>query len=510
MNEPAEQVQHGVDVVIYDPKTCDDTDMVIHLELGPAVREEMDEQKWADIARLNKLWTLNKPKNRNIPGFRGYKPGVQQQVHGLTPEDVAKGKSLDDIESDYSHRLLVGYVHSWRNVVVDGEHLECTKKNVEMIFKRYPWIKEQLKTPMTDLVTLEDVMKNTVFGKTGHRIAQQVRRYWLPHNRYLAEGNFEQASLVMDDYVRDSLMVTPYHELRLRNGKFVPLWTGERVKNLAVIFTRGLGDSLLLGRYLRALCGRVERVSAIMRAPLRELFEKNTPDGVDVFDMQTLNCLQYADAHVYPLFLPHKIGAGYGEAAWITSENKLHDAITFPTTRAARVGIVWTGSSENANNNLRSVPPERLAPLFEVSGIEYHSLQADRRAVPPDGVIDHAHELRTFLDTAKLIATLDLVIAVDTAVTNLVGSMGFPLWVMIERAGESDFRWGPGGESTPWFPSARVFRQGNDRKWKSVIRRVAAALAEWRASRDIESRARIVSAASQALNLGRDRPLSPA
>jgi hypothetical protein len=504
MNGPDKQVQHGIDVVIFSSDTGEDTDIVIHLEFGEAVREEISKLKCERIERRNKIENLNRSKNRNIRGFR---PGVQQQVHGLTPADVDEGKTFDDIEQDSLDRLLIAYTHLWRNVVFEGEYLECNRKNVTMIFKRYPWIKDQLKTPMLDLFTIEDVVASPLPETGGHVTAQNVRKDWGAQNRYFAEGNFKGASLAMDEYLSHSMMATPDHELRLRNGKFLPLWTGESVKNLAVIFSYGLGDSLLLGRYLSALCGHAERVIALVKRPMLTLFEKNAPAGVGVFDMQDSDCLLYADAHVYPWLLPDKTGLGIcsANAAWITSENKLHDAITFPTTHAARVGIGWTGSTENVDNNLRSIPVERLAPLFEISGIEWHSLQADRRAIPPDGVIDHAHDLKNFMDTTKLIATLDLVIAIDSSVANLAASMGFPLWAMTERAGDSDFRWGAGGESTPWFPSARVFRQGNDRKWKSVVRRVAAALAEWKAARDYESRTRIVSAASQALNLGRSR-----
>jgi hypothetical protein len=75
----------------------------------------------------------------------------------------------------------------------------------------------------------------------------------------------------------------------------------------------------------------------------------------------------------------------------------------------------------------------------------------------------------------------DLVLTVDSSVANLCGSMAHPVWVLTERPGESDFRWQIETEKTNYFSSARVFRQGNDRKWKKPMRRAAEALREWRA-----------------------------
>lgn len=494
MNEPDKQeVQRGIDVIIYDPVTLDDTDTVIHIEFGDSARKALTELKLQGMKKISKS---NKPKKLNRPGFRGFRLGAQ--------EPVEKNVTLDNLTMEDCEPYLTDFMAactvSW-NLSKWGEGLECTRENAVKLYTDYPFIKKQVYDQIENNFGLEDVIESSVFGHTDAVSSQASRRHWSPMNRYLAEGNFEQAAREVEDASGETLAADFTHALRLTD-RMIPLWKGQELKRLAVVFFNGYGDEIIMARYLRALCGRAERVSALVSKATRTLFEKNTPAEVDVFDHEhASDALRDADAHVYSFCLPHETRQGYGEAAWI--KNWSHDATNFPTTRPARIGINWTGSKENVMNNLRSVPVARLAPLFEIPGIEWHSLQPDRRAVPPDGVIDHADSLRSFLDTVHLIATLDLVISIDSSVVNLAASMGFPTWALLEPVGEADFRWGMGQERTPWFPSVRMFRQGNDRKWKSVIRRVTAALAEWKGARDYEARTRIVTAAGQALNLGR-------
>jgi ADP-heptose:LPS heptosyltransferase len=85
-------------------------------------------------------------------------------------------------------------------------------------------------------------------------------------------------------------------------------------------------------------------------------------------------------------------------------------------------------------------------------------------------IIDHTSLLNDFSDTAALIATLDLVITVDTAVAHLAGAMGKPVWILLPF--HPDFRWLRDREDSPWYPTARLFRQRQDGEWDSVIDRL--------------------------------------
>ena len=466
-----ERIEPGFDVHLCDPRG-NETGAAIHILFGDSARKALSELQLQGKDKLKKIDESNKPKKLNRPGFRGFRPDAQQPAEqSFMPEDA----------DPYLIDFMAACTASW-NLSKSGERLECNRENAVRIYTDYPLIKTQVYDEIENRFGLEDFVNSPVFKQTDHVSSQASRRYWAPWNRSFAEGNFELTARESVDYSRETLTATPGHSLILKNNRTLPLWEGEAVKNLAVMFFGGYGDSIMFGRYLHALCWRAERVSAIVQNPLYELFAKNAPSQVDVFDRDHCSDgLKDADAHIYPFCLPHETGQGYGEAAWI--KNWSHDATNFLTTRPARIGINWTGSTENPNNALRSIQVDQFAAWLEIPGIEWHSLQADRRVIPPKGVIDHAAELRDFLATAELIATLDLVISIDSAVVNLSASMGFPTWALLEPAGYSDFRWGMGEDRTPWLPSARMFRQGNNKKWKPVIRRVRDALVEWMKNR---------------------------
>jgi hypothetical protein len=144
--------------------------------------------------------------------------------------------------------------------------------------------------------------------------------------------------------------------------------------------------------------------------------------------------------------------------------------------RSPRVGIVWAGSAVHKNNHNRSIAFERFGSLLSVSDVEFVSLQnelsaADAAALARRGnVLDLGGELRDFADTAAVVSLLDIVVSADTAVVHLAGALGRPVWVLLPFA--PDFRWLLDREDSPWYPTARLFRQPRSRDWASVLARV--------------------------------------
>jgi hypothetical protein len=130
----------------------------------------------------------------------------------------------------------------------------------------------------------------------------------------------------------------------------------------------------------------------------------------------------------------------------------------------------------------------KLAPLGQAPGVRFFSLQKGEAAAeaktPPAGMelTDWTEELKDFADTAALIANLDLVIAVDTAVVHLAGAMGKPVWTLLPYV--PDWRWLLQRQDSPWYPSMRLFRHPSRGDWDSVITRVAEALSLWIKNRD--------------------------
>ena len=145
-----------------------------------------------------------------------------------------------------------------------------------------------------------------------------------------------------------------------------------------------------------------------------------------------------------------------------------------------RVGLAWKGFPRHPRDRARSMAREGLLPLVNVPGVRLYSLQVGASAVEgasmaAAGIIDLAPQIGDFADTAAIVAELDLAISVDTAVAHLAGGLGRPVWTLLSFAGE--WRWGIAGESTPWYPSMRLFRQASPGEWKPVLRRVAEELA---------------------------------
>jgi hypothetical protein len=141
-----------------------------------------------------------------------------------------------------------------------------------------------------------------------------------------------------------------------------------------------------------------------------------------------------------------------------------------------RVGLVWSGKPSHKNDHNRSIALSRLEPLLAVPGVSFVSLQREYRetelpALAQLPILRLDESLTDFADTAAVIGELDLVIAVDTAVAHLVGALGRPLWLLLSHI--QDWRWMHERADSPWYPSARLFRQSEIGDWDRVIAAVA-------------------------------------
>jgi hypothetical protein len=145
----------------------------------------------------------------------------------------------------------------------------------------------------------------------------------------------------------------------------------------------------------------------------------------------------------------------------------------------ARVGLVWSGNPRHKNDLRRSIALDALSPLLDAAAT-FVSLQRDVRAGDAEvlksrgSILDFGAELSNFADTAALISRLDLIISVDTSVAHLAGALGRPVWILLPFV--PDWRWLLDREDSPWYPTARLFRQNDSREWQSVVARVREAL----------------------------------
>src|SRR5262249_52983996 len=151
------------------------------------------------------------------------------------------------------------------------------------------------------------------------------------------------------------------------------------------------------------------------------------------------------------------------------------------TAGGLNVGLVWAGNPQHKNDRNRSIVFEGLAPLLDVAGVRWFSLQvgersADLARAPAGRIASLADRLVDFAASAAASDALDLVITVDTAAAHLAGALGKPVWVLLPFV--PDWRWMIERDDSPWYPTARLFRQPARGDWESVVAAVRGALDE--------------------------------
>lgn len=257
-----------------------------------------------------------------------------------------------------------------------------------------------------------------------------------------------------------------------------PLWQGEPLHGRRILLygEQGAGDAIQFVRYaplVRAAGGSVilEALPHVQRLlswmdgsyPVINALDRDTP-----LDLQCpLLSLPARFATTLETIPPPP------RILVPDDERRRWSARIAPHPETKNVGIVWCGNARQANNAARSVPSAALAPLLNLPGIRWWSLQVG--APPVDGAIDLAPELDDFADTAAAITALDLVLTVDTGVAHLAGTLGKPTWLLLSCS--ADWRWLMDRDDSPWYPSMRLFRQPTPGDWPAVIERVARLLA---------------------------------
>jgi tetratricopeptide (TPR) repeat protein len=262
-----------------------------------------------------------------------------------------------------------------------------------------------------------------------------------------------------------------------------PRWTGHPMpdKTLLVVAEQGVGDTLQFMRFLPLARSRVGRVVIACQGAVETLVRDNAPVD-EVISLDALPLFDSYDEYVPLLSLPGifdtSIESLPGDGPYLRPQSGFVAKWggRFAASQGLDVGLVWSGNVEFKDNANRSCSLRDLAPLGEVEGVRFHSLQVGPRARdveqtrPAFSITDLAGELQCYGDTAAVIAHLDLLITVDTSAAHLAGAMGCPVWVLLQYV--PDWRWGLSGEQTPWYPGARLFRQCRRGDWTCVIRQV--------------------------------------
>lgn len=267
-----------------------------------------------------------------------------------------------------------------------------------------------------------------------------------------------------------------------------PRWDGRPLdgKILLVTAEQGLGDSINFVRYAPLAKARGCRVVFDCPDPIASLVA--TCPGVDRVAPRGTGGVTY-DTHVPLLSLPGLFGvppeAAVAQVPYLTPDPARveHWRAELAGLPGLKVGITWQGSKVHKGDKLRSVPLAQFAPLAAVPGVTLVSIQkgpgTEQLADGPGaglGVRDFGSKTAPeMMDAAALMAALDLVVSVDTAVVHVAGATGRPVWVAVPSA--ADWRWQRRREDTIWYPTMRLFRQQERGDWAGVFARLAAELA---------------------------------
>ncbi|MGD0388832.1 MAG: tetratricopeptide repeat protein [Tepidisphaeraceae bacterium] len=265
-----------------------------------------------------------------------------------------------------------------------------------------------------------------------------------------------------------------------------PQWDGcpLEARTLVLHAEQGYGDAIQFIRYLPLVEQRGGRIIIECPAELQRLFQTIAGRCQIVAAGQSLPPF---DLHCpilsLPLVFKTTLESIPAEVPYLFPDAELLESWRQKLSASAaglKVALAWAGNPNVKVDRARSMSLDRLAPLSEVRGATFYSLQkgeAARQAEqPPPGLrlVNLGPELHDFADTAAVMCLMDLVITTDTSVAHLAGALGRPVWVMLQFM--PDWRWLLDRDDSPWYPTMRLFRQSARGDWDSVITRVAEAL----------------------------------
>jgi len=264
-------------------------------------------------------------------------------------------------------------------------------------------------------------------------------------------------------------------------------WDGTPVHGgLLVIADQGFGDSIQFSRYIPWAAERCDRLVLAASRELQPLLGQ-LPGVASMFDqwdmapecsaccaLSSLPRLHRTRLANVPAPVPYLRDDSARTKAWRSRLDSL------ASQRHRRIGLVWAGRPAHRNDALRSMTLADLAPLGALEDVTLISLQLGAARTQISGYFGRAPLINVgaaigdFADTLSIISCLDLVISIDTSVAHLAGAAGKPVWIMLPHA--ADWRWLRSRADTPWYPTARLFRQRQAGTWSDVVGDVVEAI----------------------------------
>ena len=342
-------------------------------------------------------------------------------------------------------------------------------------------------------------------GRSHEAIAYFEQALRLRPDFPVGHRNLAYALLCCGDYARGwlehewRLKCSPYPGYRINRA----FWNGDDLRGRTILLhaEQGLGDTLQFIRFAPMVKRRGGRVLVLCQTPLLQLVARS--NGVDMaFDGSSFepNCHVHAPLLSLPSILGTTLDTVPSQVPYLATDKLLVEHWRLELAKALEtnhstdadtpdgsgagayakpflIGVAWQGNPARRADRWRSFPLAKLAPLAELTGVRLISVQADhgldqleavRRQFP---VIDlPSRRGRDFMETAAIMAHLDLVITPDTAVAHLAGGLGLRVWTGLCAIDE--WRWLAGRDESPWYPTMKLFRQTKLGDWDGVFRRM--------------------------------------
>jgi hypothetical protein len=260
-------------------------------------------------------------------------------------------------------------------------------------------------------------------------------------------------------------------------------WKGEPLDGARIVLRgeQGFGDTIQFCRYVPLVAARGGRVILEAPRPLVPLLATlpgvaevvSGDDGVAAVGWE-------APLGSLPGIFETVVDSVPRTVPYLTADPRRRRRFHSQMSPArVNVGLVWAGNPRNPRDGLRSIALREFEPLFAVEGLRFFSLQCGESAgetagLRPNPIRELERDIIDFCDTAAAISALDLVISVDTAVAHLAGALAVPIWILLPVG--PDWRWMLHTPHSPWYPTARLFRQAALDDWQSAIQPIAASL----------------------------------
>lgn len=303
---------------------------------------------------------------------------------------------------------------------------------------------------------------------------------------YLSQGRYNEGWPLYEwrhHPCKDPRRILPPQTLR-------PMWQGESLKGkrLVVYSEQGFGDDIHFIRYLTPLKDSGATIFFVSKKPLIPLFETMPCiDRIFSFDDE-LNDEMF-DLWCFVMSLPSHISTIPTTMPYLFPPSDQHTQwskrLDFPNDKL-KIGLVWRGNPYNSYDSDRSLTSlDLLAPLFEIDHCRWYSLQKGEAVAQIAywqdriEIFDSSAYLDDFGVTAGLIAHLDLVISVDTAVAHVAAALGIPCWILLS-CDNTDWRWQNVGEETIWYPTVKLYRQQKSGEWDAPIQKIKTDLLHFR------------------------------